>query len=570
MRRTSSRRLPPHLHLRGTTYYLRIAVPARFRSLLGRAELWRSLKTRHLQCAKARSAAAYVRIDALWQRLDMAVEDPSVDFGHISRLANQWLREALDEHKLGLSAGQRFSPLRGGKATIEDLEAEEEVIATLCSDAREELALGDYSRATQAARELLPGVNEDNASFKLLCRELAERRVAYFEVAAARVMGDVRKEREVITRWAPASLDHVETKDSASLKRFSSLAEAYVQDKRRAERLEARSAAEYEAASALFIDICGDLTMAELNDREVFFRFADALKVLPANRKKRKPYRDHPVEDLLTMEIPAGDRMAPRTIEKQLTRISSMLKWGVREGWLERNRAEGISPSETGSAKRAYDDSELAKLFSPTNYRRNEEPHKFWLPLLGLFTGCRLAELVQLTVDDIQEREGVPLIQLVDDEEAGKRLKGRKGRRKAARRVVPLHRTLIDLGFLRFVKTRAQEALDAKLFPEIAGEDRDARNRTATKWYRRFRVHCGVDSVEVDFHSFRRTVVTRLNGANKPLLFIQELIGHERKNITQDTYHHGSPPAQLQDVIESLEYELPFEELKQLSPTGHR
>lgn len=106
MRRKGLRRLPPHLLLRGTTYYLRIAVPARFRPLLGRAELWRSLRTRHLSCAKARSAAAYVRIDALWQRLDEAVEDSSVDFGHISRLAHQWLKEALDEHKLQLATGR--------------------------------------------------------------------------------------------------------------------------------------------------------------------------------------------------------------------------------------------------------------------------------------------------------------------------------------------------------------------------------------------------------------------------------------------------------------------------------
>ena len=33
---------------------------------------------------------------------------------------------------------------------------------------------------------------------------------------------------------------------------------------------------------------------------------------------------------------------------------------------------------------------------------------KFWFPILGLFTGCRLEELSQLTVADLKQVEGIP------------------------------------------------------------------------------------------------------------------------------------------------------------------
>jgi len=208
----------------------------------------------------------------------------------------------------------------------------------------------------------------------------------------------------------------------------------------------------------------------------------------------------------------------------------------------------------------------LSRLFAPEHYRRNKEPYKFWLPLLGLFTGCREGELVQLTVDDIEEIDGVWVVRLTEDEARDKRLKGRKGSGKASERKVPMHAGLREVGFLDFVEARARLEPMGRIFPEIAGIDRDRRNATFSKWFNRFRHSCGVDSPEVNFHSFRRNVATQLNGCGHPSLFVDEVMGHERKGLAQSVYHFGSPMVKLRDVVDTLEFPLDLEALRPLTP----
>jgi hypothetical protein len=53
---------------------------------------------------------------------------------------------------------------------------------------------------------------------------------------------------------------------------------------------------------------------------------------------------------------------------------------------------------------------DLKTMFSSPDYTADTqaEPHRFWLPVLGLLTGCRLEELCQLYLDDIRQIEGYP------------------------------------------------------------------------------------------------------------------------------------------------------------------
>jgi len=61
----------------------------------------------------------------------------------------------------------------------------------------------------------------------------------------------------------------------------------------------------------------------------------------------------------------------------------------------------------------------------------------FWLPVLGLFTGCRIEELCQLHCSDVIQYDGIWCLDINDEGE--KRLKN-----KSSKRVVPLHQILVD------------------------------------------------------------------------------------------------------------------------------
>jgi integrase len=52
-----------------------------------------------------------------------------------------------------------------------------------------------------------------------------------------------------------------------------------------------------------------------------------------------------------------------------------------------------------------FTNEELTALFHSKEYTEDtfDMPWKFWLPLLGLYTGCRIEELCQLNITDIKK-----------------------------------------------------------------------------------------------------------------------------------------------------------------------
>jgi len=84
---------------RGASYYVRTRVPARFRLLLERKELWRSLRTSDAREARQRASVANLLTETLWRDLERAMSSkrkvPSPE--EIKSLIDQWLRAELSE-----------------------------------------------------------------------------------------------------------------------------------------------------------------------------------------------------------------------------------------------------------------------------------------------------------------------------------------------------------------------------------------------------------------------------------------------------------------------------------------
>jgi hypothetical protein len=60
----------PHVVRRGGSYSFRIRVPERFRTLLKRKELWKSLRTKDAREARQRASLATLLTDELWDVLE--------------------------------------------------------------------------------------------------------------------------------------------------------------------------------------------------------------------------------------------------------------------------------------------------------------------------------------------------------------------------------------------------------------------------------------------------------------------------------------------------------------------
>lgn len=107
--------------------------------------------------------------------------------------------------------------------------------------------------------------------------------------------------------------------------------------------------------------------------------------------------------------------------------------------------------------------------------------HRYWVPLIMLYSGARPAEIAQLAVSDIRKDRDTWILGITetadDDEEGIKSLKT-----AASRRVVPVHQKLIELGLLNYLAETTQ-AGHARLFPIAA---RNSRGQIIADFSREF------------------------------------------------------------------------------------
>lgn len=213
-----------------------------------------------------------------------------------------------------------------------------------------------------------------------------------------------------------------------------------------------------------------------------------------------------------------------------------------------------------------FTDQQLKLLFQSPEYINGKfkKPSEFWTPLIALFTGARLAEILQLHLDDIHEVEGIWVFDLNDD--GDKQLKSEN-----SSRIVPIHSKLIDLGILDFHELRKKLKKDARLFPEEPRKA-DGKFDNYSKRFRTYRNRVGItkdDDEMLDFHSFRHTIRTKLVEASVQESLIDDIVGHSSAgaSIGKRVYTHSDLIPQKKEAIEKIVYEIDFTKIKSWNKT---
>lgn len=201
------------------------------------------------------------------------------------------------------------------------------------------------------------------------------------------------------------------------------------------------------------------------------------------------------------------------------------------------SRMQGIvdsAPKGERNTKEPFTDDELRRIFlcrflwQPAY----NQPHQYWTPVIGLFTGARLSEICQLTTGDIEEYEpGAWRISFNDDED-GEDEEGGTARRskkrlknKTSRRVIPVHSKLIELGLIDYWKKRKKEG-NVNLLG-VNSAQKDGYGKVPGDFFRNklLRKYVGINSETKVFHSFRYTFITRLR---------QAIIDHAGKSVEEN------------------------------------
>jgi len=252
----------------------------------------------------------------------------------------------------------------------------------------------------------------------------------------------------------------------------------------------------YRHALWLFLEIIGDKELHEVA-RADCRQYRDILMQLPPNMRKRWPGLS--VEDVIVRQERPMD---VKTVNKNVSFMGAFFSWAERESLIAKSPAKGLLLSlsqRPDLERRRFTSDELKLMFeegSAHRERRDSSPSRYWIPLVALYTGMRLEEIAQLRTSDLRKVEEIDVI-----DTSKMRLKT-----KWSARTVPIHRKLLDLGFLEFCETKNEVFLWSDL-----NERRDGtRSDAYSKWFGRYRRRHGISERKVGFHSFRHTFIDEM------------------------------------------------------------
>ena len=252
-------------------------------------------------------------------------------------------------------------------------------------------------------------------------------------------------------------------------------------------------------------------------------------------------------------------RINPKTATLIFEPAKAFFRWCKSEqGYISANPAEDVRMAvikgpKGAKPRRPFTAEELTKMFSSPLFTgcmsasRRFEPGpmmirdaKYWLPVLGYYTGARLGELVQLHHRDVDLCGGVPFLNITE-EHAGKAgtSEAKHVKSEAGVRRVPLHPDLIELGFDRFVEARrAAKGSSKRLFHEVSfGSDGQA-STVFSKFFGRLLDKVGLPDPALVFHSFRHGAEDAFRNALQPQYVIDRIIGHS-DGATSAAYGQG-------------------------------
>ena len=233
------------------------------------------------------------------------------------------------------------------------------------------------------------------------------------------------------------------------------------------------------------------------------------------------------------------------TVNNRLRKLSAFMSWCKSNGYVPENPLQGLKVM-TGSAKEArlsLESADLAALLdlNALQSEARKHPWRYWLPLLGRFTGARLEELCQLRLNDFIQQHNIHCIR-IDDNNEGQMLKN-----SSSRRVIPIHPTLINLGLLQYVGTVGATGAN-RLFPEL-DPIRGKLGHAPSKWFGRYKTKRGITDPKKTFHSFRHTLIDDLRDSGVQDSLIKRIVGHEDSSVTFSVYGSRAPTKAMLDAL---------------------
>lgn len=528
---------------RGNQYYFRARVPADLLARIGRGEFRRTLGTASAPTARARAARARILADGVFERVrgnQMLTE------AEIAALVTGFYEAKLEE---ALTWRHIADQVEGGDATLDEQidgrrALEQRIIKDIARgridlvDAEASAMLFAMDRADIVAdgppdaQGRRPTIINDEVSYLALCRGLMRALLEATRKALAEDEGNFAYAASdplfapppppaaaVAMPVSPAPQPEPKPTGPA----IGPLVEKFIAEKTTAAKVGTKTQMDYRASLGLFLQRVGKDTAVTAITEDDVVAFKDDLLLCPTNFRKR--LGTYLLAEAIRLNAQRAeperlDTLNLKTVnDKYLSNLKTFFDWARRNKKLSKSPADEVRAEEPKGVaaideREPFSPADLRNIFNRPAFTGCQSPsrrdhvgdchlrnHHYWTPLLGLLTGCRMNEIGQLTVDDVEEVNGIPHLRITNAED-DKRIKTAAGKRW-----IPIHGELVRLGFLRYVASIGS----GRLFPEWGLGNDGYYSSVFSKAFGRFLEKSGLKTDRKVFHSFRHTFADALD-----------------------------------------------------------
>ncbi|QNI03073.1 site-specific integrase [Halomonas sp. SH5A2] len=313
-----------------------------------------------------------------------------------------------------------------------------------------------------------------------------------------------------------------------------------------------------------FINVAGDKPLAAYSKADGR-AFKSTLLKLPSNWTKQVELKGLSVDRAAERANELG--MAPmsaKNVNKLIGYAAAFWNWAAKQyDECPPNPLNGLKVTLKKRAREERDPftlSELQAIFQAPVFTGCKSLHfwkqpgslvpknsgMYWAPLVALFTGARMGEVLQLYVSDVKQTDGIDIIDINGDGD-DKKLKN-----SGSRRQTPVHPELKRLGFLEHVQKMRQQG-SKRVFPDMPMGSDGYYSSVYSKRFISLLVNLKIKRKENAFHSLRHNFedACRNSGISKDVM--NALQGHSEVGMS-GRYGAGYSLDVLYEAMCQLEY----------------
>jgi integrase len=565
----------------GERYYFRLKVPTHITRICKTTQIRKSLKTDDLQTARKRANILHQLVLLLFKQM----ENGMLSTAQMNQLVDECINNMLktQEEAFEKRPSDNSAILPNVPSALEKIKRVYQTNIDMFKkhlQANSLLPAGDFLEWLVEDKKVdIETEQERSRIARLFIKKMI---VTMEKVIIPRLDGDYTNpyDNDTITlpkaqieetpsAQFPKEIFKQVTKASSPL--VKDLLDDYIKEKVTSGVWKQNTISDYSSHFSLFKERFGDKSINEIIRKDILFYRENVLKKLPARRNLIPRLKKMSLKQQLADT--RSPKIGTKSINGYLNTISSFFLWCCEQNYISHNPMTKLNLKETekpNTKRLAYSKKELEEIIvglsklPPTKANVVKNIDRTWITLIAIYQGCRENEICQLFVNDIFSVDGIPCLITTEAPDSEQSIKA-----NASFRTVPIHRTLIQLGFLDFVNLRrkTRDAITKKRkIPKAEKENQQQLFITMTcsktrknytknllNFFTKFNKNI-TSHPKKSFHSLRHNFISALNNNTMVPYAVSYLAGHDFKTETDKTYTKPDFKI-LQEELSRLEYD---------------